>query len=331
MPMSTPTATSTPTSTPTATATSTATPSPTPSPTATPSPSPTPTATATPLPPTLAVTRLTLHDIDGSQLQFLSVDEHTLFGGSTLVHGTMTIEGEGTVSSVVLEITDPATGAVSETGLAAGAAAQLLASLDKTGRAEIVESQLLFEIPSTAFSTFDRSQDGYVELRVRVTATDGRQAVYEHPDLSRIGKLVLYTADNRYFVGEEAQGGNSWVMPSVKALAEQLPDVQYGDFSNMNGGYFPPHISHQRGVDIDVWFVGYNALDGAAAQFMLDLLNQPGIIERVELAFVAYTQTESDPFWETIRNVALVDGRMAGEVLLPEADHDTHFHLRLWE
>ncbi len=331
MPMTTPTATSTSTSTPTATATATATPSPTPSPSPTATPEPTPTPTPTPEPPPLAVAALTLNDIDGAPLQFLSVDEHPHFGGSTLVHGTLAIEGEGTIAAITLEITDPATGALVHASLTAAAGEQLLLPLGAAGRVEIAASQLLFEIPSTAFAGFDKSQDGVVELRVRVTAADGREALYASSELNDIGKLVRYTADNRYFVGEEEQGGNSWVTPNVKTLAEQLPDVQYGDFSNMNGGFFPPHVSHQRGVDIDVWFFGYNDLDGAAAQFMLDLLNRPGIIERVELAFVAYAQTDGDPYWEVIRDVVLTDGRPAGDVFLPEPDHDTHFHLRLWE
>jgi hypothetical protein len=146
-----------------------------------------------------------------------------------------------------------------------------------------------------------------------------------------LGKLVLYTADNRYFVGEEAQGGNSWVTPDAKTFAEQLPDVQYGDFSNLNGGYFPPHVSHQRGVDFDAWFEGYNNLDAGTAQGLLERLNHPGVIERVELVFVTYIRDASDPFWEAIRDMRLVDGRLASAVFYPEAEHDTHFHVRLWE
>ncbi|MEZ4570252.1 MAG: hypothetical protein R2849_07975 [Thermomicrobiales bacterium] len=331
VPTSTPTVspTATATRTPAPTSTPTVTPSPTPSPTATATPEPT--ATATPEPPALAIANLALNDIDGSPLQFLSIDEHPLFGGSTLVHGTIAIEGEGEVSSVSLEITDEANGAVIEVDMTGDAGEQLLLPLGESGRVEIAESQLLFEIPSTAFADFDRTSDGYVDLQVSVTTTDGRRAVSGGSGQTRVQKLVRYTADNRYFVGEEEQGGNSWVTPSVKALTEQLADVQFGDFSNMNGGYFPPHVSHQRGVDVDAWFFGYNALDGDAARFMLDLLNQPGIIERVELVYVAYTQADGDPFWDAIRDVVLIDGRSAGEVFVPDAEHDAHCHVRFWE
>jgi Penicillin-insensitive murein endopeptidase len=324
-----PTSTATSTPTPTSTPIPTATPSPTPSPTPTATPSPTP--TATPEPPTLAITDLSLHDIDGSPLQFLSTDEHPYFGGFTLVNGTIEIEGEGEIAAVTLEITDTTNGASIEVELAQAAREQILLPLDEAGQVAIATSQLLFEIPSTAFAEFDKVQDGYVEMRVRVRATDGREAVYESADLSQVQKLVRYTAENRYFIGEEDQGGNSWVTPNVKALVEQFQDVEFGDFSNMNGGPFPPHVSHQRGLDVDTWFYGYNNLDGTTAQGLLDLLNQPGIIERVELVYVAYTQTDGDLFWEAIRDVVLVDGRRAGEVFLPEPEHTTHFHLRFWE
>ncbi len=328
-PTSTPTATATSTPMPTSTPTPTATPSPTPSPTPTATPSPTP--TATPEPPTLAISQLSLQDIDGSPLQFLSIDEHPYFGGFTPVHGTIAIVGEGEIASVTLEIIDAANGASATVELAQPASTQLLLPLGEAGQVAISTSQLLFEIPSTAFAEFDKSQDGNVEMRVRVRATDGREAVYESADLLQVHKLVRYTAENRYFVGEEEQGGNSWVTPNVKALVEQFQDVEFGDFSNMNGGPFPPHVSHQRGVDVDTWFYGYNNLDGATAQGLLDLLNQPGVIERVELVYVAYTQTDGDLFWEAIRDVVLVDGRQAGEVFLPEPEHTTHFHLRFWE
>lgn len=322
--------------TPTATATSTSTPSPTPSPTLTATSEPTatlePTVTPTPTPdqPLLYIDDLTLNDIDGSPLQFLSADVHPHFGGFTLIHGTIAIAGEGEVVDIVLEVSDHATDAAFEVPLTASAREQLLQPLGDDGSVEIVESQLLFEIPSTAFAPFDKSADGYVSLRLKARTSDGREAV-RGADYRYIKKLVRYTADNRYFVGEEQQGGNGWVTPNVKALAEQLPDVQFGDFSNMNGGPFPPHFSHQLGVDIDVWFFGYNNLDAEAARFMLDLLNQPGVIERVDLLFAAYTQTDGDPFWEEIRDAILLDGRPAGEVFVPDAGHTGHFHLRLRE
>ena len=159
--------------------------------------------------------------------------------------------------------------------------------------------------------------------------TDGREAVYQTPEMREIGKLVLYTAENRYFIGEEEQGGNSWVTPDAKAFIEQIPDITLGDFSNLNGGPFPPHVSHQEGKDADAWFYGYNERDAATAQGLLDRINHPGVIERIELVFVTYTREAGDPFWEAIQDVTLVDGRPAADVFQPETGHDTHFHLRL--
>jgi hypothetical protein len=277
----------------------------------------------------LYVAELTLNDIDGSPLESLSVDEHAHFGGLTLIHGTIAIEGEGEITDVVLEVVDYATQASFEVGLVSEAREQLVGPLGETGRVEIVESRLLFELPSAAFAPFDKSADGHVQLRLKVRASDGREAV-RGSDYRYVKKLVRYTADNRYFVGEEEQGGNSWVTPDAKAFLEALEGVQLGDISNMNGGPFPPHVSHQKGVDADVWFEGYNNLDGPAAAFLLGLLNRPGVIERVELAFVAYEQVDGDPFWEEIRDVILLDGRAAGEVFRPEPEHTGHFHLRLY-
>lgn len=231
---------------------------------------------------------------------------------------------------MVLEVTDTSSGATFEVPLVPAAQAQLLQPLDPEGRVEITESQLLFELPAASFAPFDKSRDGYVSLRLKASTSDGREAV-RGGDYRYLPKLVRYTRDNRYFVGEEQQGGNSWVTPDIKVLVEQFQDVQFGDFSNMNGGYFPPHVSHQRGVDVDGWFPGYNSLDEATAEFLLDLLNQPGIIERVELVLITYSQTDGDAFWTAIRNVTLVDGRPAAAVFWPESEHDTHFHLRFRE
>lgn len=297
-----------------------------------PTPQPTPTATATVVPTStpepVAIDHLQLNDIDGSPLTFLSVDEHPYFEGYTLVHGTLSVRSATELTAVTLEIAEPGEEALIRVDLAPEAQASLLFQPpDEHGLMTIETDQLLFRIPSAEFLALDQSRHSQLALMVRVQTSDGHEAskTYER----WVNRLVRYKAENRYFVGEELQGGNDWVTPRVRDLLFELEGVLIGDISNMNGGPFPPHISHQEGRDIDLWFPGYNALDGATATSLLNLLDQPGRISRVEVVFVAYQQIDEDLFWQAIRDVTLTDGRRAADIFLPEPDHTTHFHLRL--
>ena len=102
-----------------------------------------------------------------------------------------------------------------------------------------------------------------------------------------------------------------------------------GDVSNMNGGKFSPHSSHQTGQDIDGWYTGYNNHDAAAAATMLYFLNDPAYGSQIFRVLVDFEKTATDPFWNAIKDVTLADGRPAATVIFPDADHDTHFHWRL--
>jgi hypothetical protein len=87
-------------------------------------------------------------------------------------------------------------------------------------------------------------------------------------------------------------GGDSWALPSVAAFAAGVRrDVN--DFSNMNGGFFPPHGPHRKGLDIDGDYSGYCNRDGAAAVRMLEYLRQYG--RKIDKVFVAYDVTPCDP------------------------------------
>jgi hypothetical protein len=99
----------------------------------------------------------------------------------------------------------------------------------------------------------------------------------------------------------------------------------------MNGGTFPPHTSHQTGVDIDGFFDGYDARDKKAAEKMLALLNLYG--KKIARVFVTFNNKDvpdnKDPFWVAIKDVTLLDGRRARDVITREPDHTGHFHWRL--
>ena len=313
-PPSTPTETATPTSTATATATAT--------PTVTPMPSPTP----SPDPNALTISELALNDIDDTRLRHLSVSDHPYFGGFTHVHGTITITGTGNLTDLVLEVV-AADEVITTTGLTPPARDALIQPFGDDKLVAITESTLLFEIPSTELSPIDQSTEDIVTLRVRAQSSSGEVVVREYGDVLA---LVRYTKANRYYVGEAHQGGNDWVRPDVRAYVEQLDGVLAGDFSNMNGGPFPPHFSHQSGKDIDLWFEGYNALDAAATETLLAIINQPEHVARIEAIFVAYQRVAGDPIYDTIKSVTLADGRPALAVIYPEPEHNTHFHLRVY-
>ena len=80
--------------------------------------------------------------------------------------------------------------------------------------------------------------------------------------MGRVPRLVRYKGNNRYGARDGGLGGDDWVLPSVRGYVEGFSGVDWGDFSNMNRGFFSPHAGHNWGADVDGWFAGYNARDG---------------------------------------------------------------------
>jgi hypothetical protein len=184
-----------------------------------------------------------------------------------------------------------------------------------------------FSFASSQFAGIDRTTDATLTLRLRVTTASGAELVH---DAGEVGKLVRYRGENRYEDRDDARGGDDWLTPSTLAVLEHFGDaIVVGDISDMNGGPFPPHETHQSGVDIDGWFWGYNELDAATAEILLGHLNDPVVGSRIELVYVTYEQVDSDPLWLAIRDVTLADGRAARDVIQPYPGHDTHFHWRV--
>jgi hypothetical protein len=272
-----------------------------------------------------AITGLALFDIDGEPLRYLSADEHDYFDGNTLVHGALVVTGDpdDTVQSVSLEVI-AGDAIIATGGLAAESPTQTFGN-DRT--LPVGTGDLLFTIESRPFAGLDRPTDAMLGLRVRLTTASGAEAVR---DYGEVGKLIRYRGENRYEDRDEARGGDDWLTPSALAVLEHFGDaIVIGDISDMNGGPFPPHATHQAGVDIDAWFWGYNELDAAPAETIISHLNDPGFGSSIDLVYVTYEQIDTDPLWLAIRDITLADGRAARNVIQPYPGHDTHFHWRI--
>ncbi|HEV7681134.1 MAG TPA: hypothetical protein VGO68_03355 [Pyrinomonadaceae bacterium] len=277
-------------------------------------------------PKVLEITSLTLLDIGGTPLQYLSATPHTYFGGNTRIHGIVTVEGnsQDQLQSLVLEVIQ--NGAVVATGtLAPTPAATLIAPFGATERVRIVQQQLLFNISSVELAGINATANGTLQLRVRACSAKGQEATR---DAQAVQILARYTGNNRYGPRDVADGGDDWIRPSVLALLNQIPNVEFGDMCNMNGGTFPPHTSHNIGVDVDVKYPGYSARDAACAQTMINHLNAAVYGSRITIVYVTYTRTPANVFYQAIKDVTLNDGRRADAVIQPRIDHGTHCHWR---
>jgi hypothetical protein len=273
----------------------------------------------------LSITELTLNDIDGQPLQFLSGAAHTYFGGMTRIHGTITVKGPTTdaLQSLTLEISQG--GVVRATAsLAPAAQSVLLTSFGATGQVQITSSTLLFQLSSAQAANLVGTADSSLALLVRARSASGKEATY-NAGLARL--LVRFTGLNRYGNGrDEAVGGDDWVQPGMRAIADHFVSNTYGDFSNMNGGRFAPHAEHRTGDDVDGWFPNYNQRNAATAATIIGHLNDPTFGPRIGRVLVTFDPVDANAFWSAIKNVTLNDGRLARNVIHPAGGHTTHFH-----
>jgi hypothetical protein len=308
--------------------------------------------------PHIKITELSLNDIDNKPLRFLSTDDHAYFGGNTRIHGTITVEGVPLDELESLELEVRAGGVVvAKAQLSQGARAELLQPFGADSKVSISQSKLLFELPSAAAALLDSAQNSKVELRA--VAELRTHFVGEVPGkadkvFGSVPKLVRYTRANRYPAGarDENKGGDDWALPTVREHADGLRNVihgtLWGDFSNMNGGPFPPHNSHREGTDVDGDYAGYDARTAAVATQMLSLLRNPTHGRSIRSIFVSFNATGDPPlkceggaqdtdhsaFWDAIRGetVPAPGGgtRLATSVIRPVASHCRHFHIRFF-
>jgi hypothetical protein len=281
----------------------------------------------------LAITEVALHDLNGNALQALSVGPHAYFGGSTRVHGTITVEGEAddALTGLTLEVLEG--GVVVATGTLAPAVRDgLLTTFGGDDRVQVSASELLFEIPAAGMAAVDTLENGVVTLRVRAEAESGATATL---DVGAVPKLVRYEGTNRYGGRNESEGGDDWAKPGVKIALDHFSDTYasdgllWGDFSNMNGGPLAPHSTHRTGNDVDGFFTGYSNRDADTAATMIAYLNDTSFGSQISMVFVTFSQSAGDAFWTAIEDVFLDDGRRARDVIRPAAGHGTHFHWML--
>jgi hypothetical protein len=274
--------------------------------------------------PNLSVTALSLRDIDNTPLRFISGDDHAYFAGNTRVHGTITLKGDprDRLTSLELEARDE-DGTLAKATLAPGVRGSLLTAFGSDGRVSVSTSKLLFLLPSAQAALLDSETNGNVELKVVAGSANGLRA---ERVFGSVPRLVRYTDANRYGNGRDGTvGGDDWVKPSVRPVAEHYAGNLWGDFSNMNGGRFSPHSTHRTGNDIDGKFAGYAARNASVAQEIIGQLNDDAYGGRISKVFVTFNAPGAQPlacenghqdanhsgFWHAIQNATLDDGRAA--------------------
>ncbi len=273
----------------------------------------------------LAITKLNLLDHDRTSLNYLSAAPHSYFSGHTLVGGDVTIEGaaDDDLQSLKLEVIQ--NGKVVATGNLSPFLPDLPIAFGNSGKVEFSAFET-FEIPTSQLANISGVSDGTLSLRVKATSGDGEEV---SRDFGAVNLLVRYTNNNRYGGRDEIRGGDDWARPSLKTLAEGYSGMLWGDFSNMNAGDFEPdHGSHQKGVDADGWFDGYNARNAATAQKIIQQLNSP-LGSNILMVGVTFEQISTSTFWNAIKDINLADGRKAKNVIFPWKKHEGHFHWRM--
>jgi hypothetical protein len=110
----------------------------------------------------------------------------------------------------------------------------------------------------------------------------------------------------------------------VQHFSEQL---WYNDFSDMNGGQFPRHASHNKGTSVDALFRGYVDRGAAAADKLLKILDDEEFGSRIRKLLVTFNK--DSPFFHEIHGVVLSDGRLADNVIHYWKGHEDHFHMEI--
>lgn len=268
----------------------------------------------------LIISALQLNDIDNASLQYLSASAHPYFGGQTRAHGTLTIKGskDDTLEELSVEVLEG--GRIATGSLASNLTGTLYRAFGDSEEIKLDASQLLFEIPAAQLAAANQTSNGALNLRVKARSANGETA---EKDYGPVTKLVRFTGGSRYGGRDEGQGGDEWAKPGVASLVAGAGST-WGDFSNMNGGPFPPHQAHQSGNSADGWFAGYNAPDAATAATIIGQLNTHGT--RIRTVYVTFAPQSA--FANAIAGVTLADGRAASSVIRNAGGHTTHFH---WE
>jgi uncharacterized protein YraI len=157
-----------------------------------------------------------------------------------------------------------------------------------------------------------------------VTAPVGAETYGAPPPVSRAGFIQLPAGGDGFY--SYTTPGKRWGLPRLiyaiqragaRAADEGLARIGAGDVSLTDGGYFPPHVSHRVGIDVDVrplrtdraeapMTFGWPGYDRLATWRAIDLL-------RAEVP---------------TKVVFFNDRAIPGTT--PLEGHSNHFHLRVW-
>jgi penicillin-insensitive murein endopeptidase len=108
------------------------------------------------------------------------------------------------------------------------------------------------------------------------------------------------------------------VIRDYRAAHPYAPKVVVGDISRRGGGVFDEHVSHQNGLDVDVYYprrdkllrapIAVGQIDRRLAQDLLDRFVRAG----AQMIFIGYSTGLHGP----------------GGVVMPWPNHDNHMHVR---
>ena len=276
--------------------------------------------------PEISINAAKVFDIDNAPLRYLSASSHPYFGGNTRVNASFSIKGAANtrLTNVALHVSQG--GHLVATGRLVDALVPTIYRDFDAQHIALDDPQLAFEIPSSEFKRVRTESDA--PLVLTLVATNGNQEVARY-DLGPVSALSRWTRLPRYGTRDELRGGDDWITPSAREVLA-ISDVTWGDFSNMNAGSFAPnHAMHSAGMSVDGWYAGYQKLDAAAAGNMLKLLNQDGVGQRARYVYVTHKAESGDAFYDAYKDVVLLDGRKASDVIKSRSGHATHFHLAL--
>lgn len=274
-------------------------------------------------------------------LEYLSISPHTWYQGNTRIHGTITVEGakEDALDSLVLEVVDGGS-VVATAQLADVAQEKLITEFGDAEKLTITTVMRLFDLPSDQLSGIEDTKDGTLTLRVKATSHKGQEAT---TPAGTVKKLARFTGTNRFSGRDPEVGGDSWVIPSVRTLIDHYSQFTWNDFSNMNGGPFPIHQAHQRGISIDGRIAGSYTetkdpktgkvtscvVHAGMATGLIAALDDTTYSSRIKEIYVTYDSDDpNDEFWNALKDKKLKDGTAASAKFKSVDGHCNHFH---WE